>query len=717
MSTLDAPLAATAPVTSPTRSRLASWWHQARALYQFVLPIRFSFIALAVVAFAFLSSDQGHDLIAALVEDDPTAGGASAHPIQRIFFVPLVCLLALQIWYWSRQLLRIRYDDSPAAADFPRLALFLPRILGASAFVIMLFALRRVGVTYGDSVAQPQHTLWILAGGLLVGLIAFVAFTVGRRHYLDRHGHQSIVEQTDDSHQLAKSTRFVLIGSLVLAILFFLAATFAVQETGVIGSISIVLLSLSFWVSLGSVVVYRAMKAKVPILTWLLLFALVISPLADNHVVKDIANTSAGITTRPNVDTTFNTWYERLHRDYPAEGKHPVFVVATEGGGIRAAYWTAAVLTALADDVPAFREHLFAISGVSGGSLGATVFDSLLLRQMENPAALPKLRPAAREILAHDALAPTLAAMTQSDFVQRFVPAPILPDRARALEGGWEEAWRQQVPGDDRFANGFLAMTRGHEDRTPSLFLNGTTVETGSRIIASNLQITQGQGGEFSDSIDLFKSIGADVAVSTAVDNSTRFTYVGPAGTLRRNPAGNVAGSKVDCKPGARCEHVIDGGYFENSGAVTASEIVNILRRGKYGANVQPYILVIRYGAEFPKGPDPEMTANELLSPIRGLLNTRDARAVLAVDQIHSMTGAPTITFTLVQHPHTIVFPLGWLLSYRTRSLIDAQMGIDSKENGPAMQEVAALLRKPALGDAVQERAITADPVARATAR
>jgi hypothetical protein len=711
MSTLDAPVPVAAPF--PTASWFVGLWRKARLLYQFLLPVRFSFLALGIVAFAFIVSDQGHDIIARLVEDDPVANADSANPYQRAFFVPLVFFLALQIWYWSRQLFRIRFEHTPSAAEFPTLAKFLPRLLGASAFMILLAALYRVGRLYGTT---PPAS-WHLAIGLVIGLILFIGFTVGRRKYLERKGDHDLTDQRDSASHLAPATKWVLRGSLLVAVLFFLAATFFVQQTGVFGSVSIVLLSMSLWVSFGSLIVYWAMRANIPILTWLLILALVVSPYADNHVVKGVPDSGAGITTRPTVSKAFGDWYQRLHAQYPGEGVHPVFVVATEGGGIRAAYWTATVLTALADDIPHFNDHLFAVSGVSGGSFGAAVYGSLLMKQQENPASLPKLRPAAREMLAHDALAPTLAAMIQPDFVQRFVPAPIFPDRARALEGGWEAGWRKCLGGDNRFATGFLAMMNGRQATVPSLFLNGTVVETGNRIIASNLQITNGQGGEFSDALDLFDAIGTDVPVSTAVDNSTRFTYFGPAGTLLRNPAGNLTHSHVDCKPGQRCEHVIDGGYFENSGAVTAAEIVNIIRRSNFAANVKPVVLVIHYGAEHPKGADSYSFANEVFSPVRGLLNTRDGRGVLAVDQLTPLTNAPVIPFKLVQHPDTVPLPLGWLLSFHTRSMMDAQMGRQSKENGAAMQAVAALVNQDVLADAVQDKALATDPVAKGAAK
>jgi hypothetical protein len=693
--------------------RLAAVWADAKRLYLFLLPLRFSFLALAVVGFAFIISDQGHDIIAAMTENDPLSIDVSSHPVQRFFFVPLVSFLAVQIWYWSRTLLRLHVPGVPAAAEFPRAAAIVPRVLGVLAYVVMLAALYRVGSQYGRGGEQPLHTLWILAAWLAAAAVLFVIFVVGRRRLLEKRG-KSVTEQKRP-RELATSTKLALGSSFLIAIAFFLASCYFVQQTGRLGSMAIVLLSMTLWVSFGSIFVYLGMKAKMPILTVLLLIAVVSSRWADNHVLRTLSGTADLVTARPTVAQAFDRWSARLAHDYPAEAPHPVFIVATEGGGIRAAYWTAAVLTALDDDVPGFRDHLFAVSGVSGGSVGAGAYAALVTRQVDSPGALPRLRPAAQRMLAHDALAPTLAAMSQQDFVQRFIAYPFLPDRARALEGGWERAWRETNAGDDRVGRGFLTLLRGREARMPSFFLNGTAVETGERMIGSNCRITP---AEFSEALDVFDAAGYDLRASTTAHNCARFTYVSPAGTFLRNPRG-YPGSPYGCKPGKRCEHVVDGGYFDNSGAITAAEVVNVIRRraAQNHIAIAPYVLVVRYMAVKPKPAAPELWLNEVFSPVRALLNTRGARAVLAVAQLTPQTDAPVIEFRLLQYPKTVPMPLGWLLSLHTRAAIDAQMGRDAKENGPAMAAVAALLHRPALADPTQQSAAAAPAVKQINAR
>ena len=678
-----------APAAVADESFLARVWRAMKRFYQFLLPLRFSFIALAAIAFAFLVSAQGYDIIANLAEDDPT-GASPSHDGQRMGYILGVIFLAVQIWYWSRQLLRKRGE-----ADFPWLTRWLPRILGALAFLLSMAALWRVARNYG--VPEPVHELRKMAMWLALSLVLFLFFCIVR------------------PREQPLTTKIMLGASLVLALVMFAWCTFFVQSTVVIGSAAVVLLALALIVPVGSLLVWFGMRHGVPTLTFLMLWAAAISPLTDNHVVK----TTPANVQRPSIVPAFERWFERLDREHPtADGTHPVILVATEGGGVRAAYWTAAVLTSLTDTIPAFDDHTFAISAVSGGALGSTVYDALLVRHGATRAKLEdyvpqmneqhSLRFAAKQMLSQDSLAPTLAAMTQPDLAQRFVPFPVLPDRARALEGGWERAWRTAVArhdgqSDDTFAGGFLTMMRGREDRLPSLFLNGTVVETGQRIVASNLHVDSDSGEPLAESIDLFEAIGGDVRVSTAVDNSTRFTYVSPAGTLLRAQNSN-GGSPLECAPGERCEHVVDGGYFENSGSATLSDVLQLLSRSKYASRIHPHVIFIQFEMADPPPVKSERFANEVLSPVRALLAVRGAHADLAKEELQETMGPANYTsFSLFQTK--AVFPLGWLLSHRTRNLMDQQMGPNSVENGPNVRRIAAVLKQPVGRDLVQELA------------
>ena len=300
---------------------------------------------------------------------------------------------------------------------------------------------------------------------------------------------------------------------------------------------------------------------------------------------------------------------------------------------------------------PDFASHLFAVSGVSGGSLGAVVFNALLAENVAYP-----MENRAHDVLRQDFLSPTLAAMFFPDLFQRFWPFPIARCRSgrRVGEGvgvrlGARCQWQRcnaasldQTVWRSRFAH--FGKTRQGDIPLPALFLNGTRVESGKRIITSNLLIrSRAHGGEFADAEDaeamLDNGGSRDIPLSTAAHMSARFTYVSPAGRL---PDGG---------------HIVDGGYFENSAAATALEILyaikGVIENAHWPERVVPVVIQIRNGPtkENPdtpadSRPTPDQPKHDFLSefmaPVNALLNTRNARASFSQEAIEGEQDSQT---------------------------------------------------------------------------
>jgi len=270
---------------------------------------------------------------------------------------------------------------------------------------------------------------------------------------------------------------------------------------------------------------------------------------------------------RPTVAAAARAWYEQATTAYEkagGTGPVPMVVVATAGGGIRAAYWTTTVLERLEKDFEAeggVRPYLFAISGVSGGSVGATAFDAALAQRDESRCkAGESACPFSTTFLTADFLAPALASLVFMDTLSSFLPDFGQGDRGTALEKTFESA------SGGLLTRPFLSLFPYKKDSTvkgqapwrPILLLNATHMETGKRIITGHVLIER---NVFIDSLDALHVSGKDVRASTAAHNSARFTYISPAGDLR-----NKHGS------------VIDGGYFENYGALSALELARAAR-------------------------------------------------------------------------------------------------------------------------------------------
>src|SRR5205823_5068552 len=126
-----------------------------------------------------------------------------------------------------------------------------------------------------------------------------------------------------------------------------------------LGMGSILFLAAASWVAFGSFFVFLGSRWQFPVITVVILLALLFSLWNDNHLIRVVPPQDVK---RADVLSSFQTWYDLVEKNYGAGTMH----------------WTAIVLGTLQDANPNFAPHLFAISGVSGGSLGAVVFDALL---------------------------------------------------------------------------------------------------------------------------------------------------------------------------------------------------------------------------------------------------------------------------------------------------------------------------------------------------
>lgn len=748
------------------------WWFCV-TLFRALSPARFSLLVALIGGSLFLFVDQGTEILRSLAERDQDT--QRLNPAHIAWFFGALGLWCVQTWYWARLLLSFEpHGVAPPPDDPAQWLIGLgrrqgPRVLGVLPCLGIAYAcLFLAPVGYDERISaggHPKATLRLMGiGALVMAALLYAGFVLSRHLLTKRRAatlapgermteariwprFRSVAEFRGESGAV-----WAVALSACLALALTLVFLFAAVPTGVaIGSGAILCLAASAWVCFGSLAVWGSDRLRLPFIPFLVAWAVFCSLFNDNHLVRMLpepapsaAAPMAGAMPKGRmhrretpadapVAAAFLRWHDSLPPSPGGQSAQPVFVVATEGGGIRAAYWTALVLGTLQDQSqenakgwqaahpgepapPEFASHLFAISGVSGGSLGAAVFDALLAEHAPYPLAAKT-----GYMLRQDYLSPTLAAMLFPDLLQRLWPFPVAAaDRAKALEKGWEHGWALTISGEqsaNRFAAPFRALwtpeakeTPTAGARLPALFLNGTRVESGKRLITSNLGITGGVGGEFADAEDAEEEIAVgasgprDLPLSTAAHMSARFTYVSPAGLL---PNGG---------------HVVDGGYFENSGAATALEIVYVLEEviknhPEWKERLVPVLIEIRNGPTSEPPPEPEGDAkavattavppklyrhpellSEVFDPLVTMLNTRDARGSFSQKTIETeqttQKDAPlkTLLYKFGLYKSKVPLPLGWMLSGGAAREMQFQLHDPKLTNQGTLDEITGTL-------------------------
>jgi hypothetical protein len=290
-----------------------------------------------------------------------------------------------------------------------------------------------------------------------------------------------------------------------------------------------------------------------------------------SHGQKQADAPPESVPVRPTLQQAVHDWLrDRLNDCAVREcAQIPVYLVSAEGGGIRAAYYSAQLLSHLSQvEKLELPRRVFSLSGVSGGSLGVTSW-RLCLGAADAPACVAPLGGV-------DLLTPLTSAWMFEDALALVVPTrPCdLPgcgflDRASWFERSLEKS--------------MTAFSRPPPGTPPYLFLNSTWVETGERAIASTIEIESREcvklrqaaiergkyeegwsktcAPKFPTARDQWYEIGHNARSSTLAHNSARFPYFNPIGYVRD------------------WGHVADGGYFDNSGTQTTAEILDEFAR------------------------------------------------------------------------------------------------------------------------------------------
>ncbi len=352
---------------------------------------------------------------------------------------------------------------------------------------------------------------------------------------------------------------------------------------------------------------------RVPVLTTSLAISLVFGVMGTDHIYKLYREEGHAAPRSP--AEVIHAW-ERSR----GSADRPIVIVATSGGGIRAAAWTAEVLTGLTQecavlpDENRFTSSLVLVSAVSGGSEGAMYF----LGSYERDGAVPSRALAdIRQNSYHSSLSSVGWGLLYPDLL-RIVPllgsaaTPLLGnsvDRGWALERDWVRAWAGHGSATEPTMGEWSDdVARGIR---PAVIFNGTAAESGQRFLMSSTTLPPDPGFQrgYLPSIlfwDAFQ--GLDLPVATAARLSASFAWISP---MPRSSTGD---------PRFRV-HVGDGGYYDNSGVVSAMEW--LIAAGDSIKTHPVYILLVDSTPGWPPSGENWTWQRQLTAPLETLQSVR----------------------------------------------------------------------------------------------
>lgn len=549
-----------------------------RILFQYYIVIRacwpiLFFQALGVFSLVFF--DQGQDVLREL-QLNPNYPSDFRHSI-------LAWVGSLwwgwQSWRASRMLLHFSNFSfwNYRALYILKAQVLLPRMMGIIPPLIMAWGLSRAkGHTDALFYLMLSGSFWLyLFYHFRRNIIIFIR---SRRRFFF-HLIPDYIPVKNASYPARfmwrKQRLWIAIRIVMLTLVFGVVYLSPVDFPQWIGATAVIISAFGFWLVIISMSTILEHYFHAPLLLALIILAGVFSFFNNNHQIRSITSVP---NQRTELEKHFLQWAKaRSH----GNDTFPVFLIASEGGGIRSAYWTSRVLSLAQEQNPDFKNHVFALTGVSGGSLGVAMFaGSIRYPELSDSVFSERFERFSRM----DFLAPVSAWAVYPDMLQRFLPFPVQAfDRAKALEYSWEEAWMDcfpELPSNFMKAGFLEQLDVQQHPQLPAVILNTTHVESGNRCLISNVKLPV---QHFFNAHQLFDIAGHDVPVSTAISCSSRFPFITP-------PAA------VTDSTGKRWGHLVDGGYFENLGSATLLEMYFSVRKvaQKHRIPVKFVLMLIR---------------------------------------------------------------------------------------------------------------------------
>lgn len=329
-------------------------------------------------------------------------------------------------------------------------------------------------------------------------------------------------------HELNHDRNF---GLLFLAVptVFFFAAFFApVDMAAITPRAPFLAIAFGAWIPLLTLLAWLSHRWRTPVFVLAVIASsLAIALWGDNH---DIRLADSPVAAEVDLADLVDQWKANNAEEDCSPSCRPI-IIAAAGGASRAGYFTAAVIGELIDrscraarredpdagcglDSP-FARRLFAISSVSGSSVGAATLMAALVdaangappcrgHGLATPLPsrdLATWRGCAEALMAGDYLTPTVAGLAFRDW---FSLRGLWRDRGALLEEAWDRHYRDVLnsaddhpdssqargPGLERPFSSVAPTGREGDPWRPVLVLNGASLETGRFILTTPLAPT-----------------------------------------------------------------------------------------------------------------------------------------------------------------------------------------------------------------------------------
>lgn len=424
---------------------------------------------------------------------------------------------------------------------------------------IALLALVSLIPAFLSEMDSPKRIPVLYFSGLIVAIIYFLitSLKVEKRYFFN---------QSNDTSR--NRIKYLIFWGSIGTSLFFISFNFLPLYFNING-LTILLAGLTFYSFVAYIFIIIGGRIHVPVLTIIMVIGSIISfSLSPKGSLHDVRLTSGSskfdANNRVGIDQYISGWFAKNKSaidSCKSKKKFPILFISAEGGGSRAAFWTLLVHDALEKTIPNYYQHIFSMSGASGGNTGNSFY--LAFQEIREQDA--DVGTMAKSVFENDFVSTDIGMLFGRDTWQSMTKLHVLADRSEILQQKWENKFdAAQNLGYSKKSNPlrqeFLSfwydstqtnMQKGLKYKHPLFLLNTTHIQSGDHATLSAVKLEN----FIPQNMDLIKAVydstdeHKSVPLSSGTLMNARFPFVCPTGKIPK--VGNF----------------VDAGYYDNFGA------------------------------------------------------------------------------------------------------------------------------------------------------
>ena len=353
---------------------------------------------------------------------------------------------------------------------------------------------------------------------------------------------------------------------------------FIPETTSKINPLSVLLICLTAIYTFSFILVFAGKKLRFPLFSFALIGALVLGKVNANRDGFTHYNLKEHATSyeRPALRAYINKWLEARRDvilDADDEG-YPVLFVSSEGGGSRAGLWAFLIHSYLEEQTNGayFENHLFSLTGASGGGAGNAMFFATAQHGQNTDATIEyrtqegEMHYKASEVYANNYLSSSIMGLLGRDLIQNVLGIFCFENRGELLQNEWQFAHNRVFNlKEDLLKKDILSFYESAHKKglvPPLLMMNSSHTQTGKYSVISPVNI-QGEDAfcgyyDFLEHLKTARKADKSIGLDAAMRINAAFPYITPLGEVKDM---GLFG---------------DAGYYDNIGGTVTENLMTV---------------------------------------------------------------------------------------------------------------------------------------------